>query len=516
MVRNIFSRKRKVSIFALFTITMVFLILVTVGLNWLMNHFFLETYYIYNKQNTILNGYDEINEACADGILEEESFDVPFQKICSNGNLGILIVQANSMTPYSEFPGAANLFRYNRILRSSYTDESEAWMQFSGLLTTTEGDSSHILTQTSDYVLERLEDSRMDAEYLVLIGTLTDGSRIFMKTALQSISESAAISNRFSVMTGVIAIVICAVLSLFLANVLANPMQQLNRLSRRMAKLDFNARYDERHGGIAEIDELGHHMNELSDTLEETITQLKKANNELQQDIAKKEEIDEMRKDFLSNVTHELKTPLALIQGYAEGLRDGINDDPESQQFYCDVIVDEAGKMNQMIRKLLTLNQLEFGNDVPEMDRFDLMELIQGVINASSLLIATEKITLEFANDGPVYVWGDEFKVEEVMTNYLSNAIHYCLGEKIIRITLEEQDGVLRTSVFNTGNPIPEEDIDKVWIKFFKVDKARTREYGGSGIGLSIVKAIMDSMHQQCGVVNHEDGVEFWMTLECR
>ena len=113
-----------------------------------------------------------------------------------------------------------------------------------------------------------------------------------------------------------------------------------------------------------------------------------------------------------------------------------------------------------------------------------------------------------------MYVWGDEFKVEEVITNYLSNAIHYCLEPKIIRITFEDRDELLRVSEVNTGSQIPEEDIDKVWIKFYKVDKARTREYGGSGIGLSIVKAIMDSFHRKCGVINHEDGVEFWMELE--
>ncbi|MDD6744220.1 MAG: HAMP domain-containing sensor histidine kinase, partial [Roseburia porci] len=218
--------------------------------------------------------------------------------------------------------------------------------------------------------------------------------------------------------------------------------------------------------------------------------------------------------EFLSNVSHELKTPLALIQGYAEGLQECINDDPESRNFYCDVIMDETDKMNKMVKKLLTLNQLEFGNEAVEMDRFDITELIQGVMNASSILAAQQEISINFYQDGPVYVWGDEFKVEEVITNYLSNAINHAEGEKRIDIRYTWLEQKVRVSVFNTGKPIPEEDIDKIWIKFYKVDKARTREYGGSGIGLSIVKAIMDSFHQQCGVINHEDGVEFWMELE--
>ena len=283
-------------------------------------------------------------------------------------------------------------------------------------------------------------------------------------------------------------------------------------ISRRMANLDFDVKYTS--GGEDEIGVLGHNFNQMSETLEQTISELKTANNELQKDIEKKEEIDEMRKEFLSNVSHELKTPIALIQGYAEGLQDNINDDEESRQFYCDVIIDEAGKMNQMVKKLLTLNQLEFGNDQVNMERFDLTSLIQGVIQSSQILAQQAEVEIMFHQTEPLHVWGDEFKVEEVITNYVTNAIHYAKNEKKIDIRCTQENGVIRTSVFNTGDAIPEEELNKIWIKFYKVDKARTREYGGSGIGLSIVKAIMESMNQQCGVKNYDNGVEFWFTLD--
>lgn len=219
----------------------------------------------------------------------------------------------------------------------------------------------------------------------------------------------------------------------------------------------------------------------------------------------------------MSNVSHELKTPIALIQGYAEGLQDGINDDDkESRQFYCEVIMDEANKMNKMVKKLLTLNQIEFGNNQTVMERFDLNDLIQGVLQSVDILVKQDGIQVVYENKEPISVWADEYQIEEVVTNYISNAIHHAAYEKRIEITVERREETVRVSVFNTGDRIPEDDLDKVWIKFYKVDKARTREYGGSGIGLSIVKAIMDAHNRECGVRNRENGVEFWFELDCK
>jgi signal transduction histidine kinase len=286
---------------------------------------------------------------------------------------------------------------------------------------------------------------------------------------------------------------------------------ELAEISKRMTALDFDAKFESE--GKNEIDVLGTHMNQLSETLEHTISELKTANNELRRDIEQKEKLDEMRKEFLSNVSHELKTPLALIQGYAEGLKDGISDDPESKEFYCEVIVDEAQKMNTMVRKLLTLNEMEFGQKNISMERFNVSELIEGVAQSHMLLINQKEGKLRIKVKNPLYVWSDELKIEEVLTNYISNACNHLDGERIIEIKAEEKDQKVRISVFNTGKQIPEEDMERIWDKFYKVDKAHTRAYGGSGIGLSIVKAAMESVNGTYGVKNYINGVEFWIEL---
>ena len=293
---------------------------------------------------------------------------------------------------------------------------------------------------------------------------------------------------------------------------ITKPILKLAEISERVKNLDFDAKYEGNEK--TEIAVLGNNINEMSEALEETISELRTANNELKKDIEKKNQIDEMRKEFLSNVSHELKTPIALIQGYAEGLKEGINDDAESREFYCDVIMDESAKMNTMVKKLLTLNQLEFGNEVVNMERFDVTALIKNYIASSDILLKQKGITVRMEDYEPVYVWGDEFRVEEVFMNYFTNAINYALREKVIDVKILCKDKKVRVSVFNTGNPIPEESLEHLWEKFYKVDKARTREYGGSGIGLSIVKAIMESMNQQYGVENYDNGVEFWFTLD--
>ena len=279
-----------------------------------------------------------------------------------------------------------------------------------------------------------------------------------------------------------------------------------------MVHLDFDVKYREH--ARNEIDLLGENINKLSASLEQSIGELKTANNELQKDIEKKERIDEMRKEFLANVSHELKTPIALIQGYAEGLMEGISDDPESRSFYCEVIMDEAAKMNNMVKKLLTLNQLEFGNDVVSMERFDVAALLDNYLQSAGILLRQKGIQARMEGPSPMYVWADEFKVEEVFANYFTNAVNHCQASREIVISLEEREGTVRVSVFNTGEAIPREALSHLWEKFYKVDKARTREYGGSGVGLSIVKAIMESLNQKYGVENREDGVVFWFELD--
>jgi signal transduction histidine kinase len=331
--------------------------------------------------------------------------------------------------------------------------------------------------------------------------------------AIQGIKDNVKISNTFITYVGIVILILGIGAAYGFSAYITNPIKELSNIAERMSKLDFDARY--KGNDKSEIGILGNSMNNMSAKLEENISQLKAANLELQRDIERKDKIEEMRTEFLSNVSHELKTPIALIQGYAEGLKEGISDDPESMDFYCDVIIDESNKMNHMVKKLLTLNQLEFGNEELVMERFDIIELITSIVHANELRASQKEIRIIFEpEEAHIDVWSDEYKIEEVITNYVTNAINHCEFDKIIKISVERHGTDVRVLVFNTGKNIPQEDIENIWQKFYKVDKARTREYGGNGIGLSIVKAIMDSYGKGYGAENLPDGVQFWFDLD--
>lgn len=467
----------------------------TILLCWFINNFFLGEYYISKKQNAMFATYQILNMAATNGTLSTDSFDIEFQKNCGKYNINYILLDAESKTLKTSTPDYSTYSQ--RLLNNLFGENAE---------------HQKLLETGEKYEIQIAEDDRTATEFLEMWGVLDNGNLFLFRSPLESIRESVKLANRFLGEVGIASAIISAVIVYLISRQITKPIEELTGISERMIHLDFDAKYTGK--SRTEIAQLGQNINELSYTLEQTISELKSANNELQRDIERKNKIDEMRKEFLANVSHELKTPIALIQGYAEGLKEGISDDEESRNFYCEVIMDEAAKMNNMVKKLMTLNELEFGNEKVEMERFDIVALIRNYLQASELLCRQKEIEVIMEAKNPVYVWADEFMVEEVFGNYFSNALNHIAGKRVIDVKLNRHDNLVRVSVFNTGEQIPEDSLPHIWDKFYKVDKARTRAYGGSGVGLSIVKAVMEALNQKYGAVNYDNGVEFWFELE--
>ncbi len=468
----------------------------------LINTWFLEGFYIRNKQTALVRVYNEMNDATKKGTLTSEKMLGELGELVEVGNISFVVVDGDNQA----------------LLTATQSDRKtqELFTQLMGYLLNKNQVRGEILKSSDRYQIHSATDVINKDEYIEMWGYLSNGNAFILRSPLESIRESVSLSNTFLIYITLIMACLGSVFVWFFTKRITNPILELTSLSARMANLDFDAKYVS--GGENEIGVLGENFNTMSEKLEETVSELKNANYELQKDIEKRKNIDTMRAEFIGNVSHELKTPIALIQGYAEGLKEGISDDPESRAFYCDVIMDEANKMNQLVKNLLTLNQLEFGEEEIAFERFDITELIRGIIQCNEILIQQKEAEVRFVCQEPIFVWSDEFKVEQVVRNYLSNALNHVENEKIIDIRISKMDGndKIRVSVFNTGKQIPNEELEHIWSKFYKVDKARTREYGGHGIGLSIVKAIMDSFQQDYGVVNYENGVAFWFELNLK
>lgn len=482
-------RKQFAAIFCL-------LMTATILLCWFLNSTFLEDYYLGNKQKALMSVYQVINKASNEGTINSEKFDIELQKNCEKNNISFIIMDTSS-----------------RTLKTSTHDYELLGRQLvDNIFGQNPMPAERVLEEGDNYELRITTDERTKTEVVEMWGILDNGNLYLLLSPLEGIRSSVKLANRFLAYVGISSAIVSALIILWVSGKIAKPIMELANISEKMIHLDFNAKYTGK--SKTEIALLGNNINELSYTLEKTISELKSANNELQRDIDKKNEIDEMRREFLSNVSHELKTPIALIQGYAEGLKEGISDDAESKDFYCDVIMDEAAKMNNVVKKLMTLNQLEFGNDTITMERFDLIALIKNYLQSTDILCKQKDVKLIMKEYPAIYVWADEFMVEEVFGNYFSNAMNHVAGNQVIHVKLEMKEKVVRVSVFNTGEPIPEDSIPRIWEKFYKVDKARTRTYGGSGVGLSIVKAMMEAINQNFGVNNYDNGVEFWFELE--
>lgn len=499
--------RQRYSIKIQFTIIFFFLMLGAVGACWIINGTFLERYYIREKKIALTQMYYAVNEAVNNNSIDSDEFDEEVMRSAGTENVSLIVMDEGSSTVklYASDGSAMVRRMWDNMFGKTPSIEEEDQVQSRYYI-------YKVLDKHDNYGISIIYDKRMGIQTMELYGVLDDGSFCLMSTFLESIRNSTEIANRFMGYIGIAVSLVGALLALFLAGKLTQPIRELTEISARMKKLDFSVKYNGK--SKTEIAELGQNINELSEILERTISELKTANNELREDIERKEKAEEMRQEFLSGVTHELKTPLALIKGYAEGLSEGIADDPESARFYTDVIVDEADKMNRLVARLLSLNQLEFGDAQFTMVRFDIVGFVRGCLQNVEMLAKQEGIRVNLENRPPLYVWADEFWTEEVFINYFSNAVNHCEGEKVIDIHFEEKENCVRVVVFNTGKPIPEESVPHIWEKFYKVDKARTREYGGSGVGLSVVKAIMEQMHQEYGVVNYDNGVSFWFELE--
>ncbi len=471
-----FFRSVAGKVFCVLTVCILALLMV----NWLLNTFAFARLYEREKETLLTEAY---NDAAA-VVAERADPESTLSHYHTDHDMSILI--------WSE----------HQVL---YTTDRRAGP---AVITVT-----HPAVTNGSFIIQNRSDSADMGDSMVLYGKTREGINITLQLPISDLQASTAITNRFLWWATLGTLALSCVTVFFLARVFTRPVRRLSGQAKRMAELDFSDRYTGE--GQDELAELGRSLNTVSETMEQSLSELKTANARLQSDVELTTRQNEARNRFIRNVSHELKTPISLIQTYAEGLHENIAADAADREFYCTVIEDEAQKLSQIIAKLTTLMQLESGGDELSIERFDLCALLTRLLQRHAPVFAERAVELPSLSEEPLFAWGDALLIEQVLTNYLTNALHHVTEGGEIRIGLQPTESkTVRVTVFNTGTPIPDEDLPHIWESFYKIDKARTRAYGGTGIGLSVVAAIMQAHRMPYGVRNTENGVEFFMELQ--
>ncbi len=464
------------------------IILLSIGL--LINKFFFYDYYLSKEKQEIVQFAEDLNTSYSDTEKAGEIIDA------------FVLKKQASVRIYS---GDDNFdFSFNMMMHSELNGKGQG-----------KGNNRRItlphgieVDLTKDgYVFFDFEHDDIRTQLLGLIYELDGGDRVLITLPFEGINQTADIAIQFNIIIVSILLAVAMVIVIFLSKGMTKPIIQLSSMTKKISELDFSESYKGKSND--EIGLLGENINVMSFALENALSELKTANNQLKLDIEEKEKNVQMRKTLIANISHELKTPIALVMSYSEGLSENFELDKDKKDYYLNVISKEAEHMDALVRDLLDLTELEYDAFKLDLNTLDISSLLDEVIDRYAYLIKEKKIKVELDKDDIIEVLADKKRLEQAVTNLILNAIEYTTEEGLLKIKVDNG----RVSIFNSGSQIPESDLERIWTSFYKSKKLKDRRIGGSGIGLSIVRAIIDKHQGTYGAYNEINGVTFWFEL---
>ena len=481
------SRKVRVKLFAvLLAVLALFLIVINLlSYPLLMRTFTNST---YREMRNIANTLDSL-------VPDPTTYYIDIFVMAKNHNMDIEITDEDGFLVYTTV-GSGSALSSERFSSSGMTASQYSSMQES--------------ENKQTYGLKNLEIKKRaatSADYFVYAGNIHESDRLYIYYAVASVKSVVETADRVYSVFSIAVVTLLGIVFFIIVSRFLKPVEEMNNVTKDMAQLNFERKCNDY--GSDEIGELGRNINILSNTLDTTLDDLKDKNEQLEKDIELRLALDNARKSFISNVSHELKTPIAIISGYAEGLYEGISGDPEVIREYCGIINEESKKMNDLVLELLELSKLESKAAAFEPVSYCIGEDVRSLLE--HLTLQTESAGIKVINKVPedLMCYAQKDKIEIVLRNYITNAISHCSGEKRIVISSRDFGKSTEISVFNTGENIAEEDIGEIWDSFYRADKAHGRSENRFGLGLSIVKSIMENHSCHYGVENMEAGVRF-------
>lgn len=432
------------------------------------NSIYLEKFYIKNKKEKLV----ELGK-----ILVDPKYVIDFQNLEMHSNVAILIKKNQEL----------------------YRLETES------ILSKGEIDSIAEKLKDNEYVFEEITLLDYRGKVLILFMPYRSDRYIEIITPLSFIQEGLEISTRYHLLIIVLALIIGSSMSFIFSKKMTDPILEIKEITQKISELDFNRKFEK--DSKDEIGELGYSINRMGETLEKSIDELNKVNKKLMIDIENEKRLDKLRKEFIASVSHELKTPISIIQGYAQGLVENVANE-EDKNFYCEVIMEESLKMDSLVKELLLISQMESGYFKMDIEEVNFYPMIKDIRDKYS----SKYKKIIYNGSKEIFVLCDEKYIERVLDNLVVNALKYSSGERDVIISTEDLGNKERIIVSNETDRLTEGDFDSIWTPFYRLDKVRDRD--GHGLGLSIVRGILENHKSKFGVYFSEDKVvNFWFEL---
>lgn len=476
------------------------LITLFLGSVLIINIFFLDDIFIFGSRQAMEKGFAELNDAARLGTLNEDSVDEYAFRFglfvgvfSSEGEL-----QYNAGLPRVRPEGGSDgkppFTGVGNAVKSGLTTDMETLFQR--------------FAQEAQNGRLFLTEKRAEARHsLVLIGKLDTGQLLVMKKPVMPLKESSQIATVFIMASGAVVLLVGSIGVFLVSGRVTAPILAMDRVARKMANLDFSEAVAIRNRD--ELGTLGSSLQSMSDSLSSALRELEVANARLLADIEQERRLDQMRRRFISNVSHELRTPLSMIQGYADGLRHGVAQEPEQVEGYCDVIVEETKRMNALIKDMLDLSSYDAGAFSVRVHDFDLMVLVRKTLERYQAMFGQQDVSLVAEGPEPFCVRADARRIDQALTNFLTNALRHTPPGGVVRVTAGETAEEVRLEVFNSGPPISDQELESIWLPFNRGMREEQSDAPGFGLGLAIVQAIAQAHQGSSYVQNSEGGVTF-------
>lgn len=449
------------SMFAIF----IFIIL------WFMQVIFLQNYYTTMKKNEVRKTAEKIEDKYDSKELIDTINRIAYKDMFSIS----LLDNIGNVLYNSELQNKDPITTHTNI----YIDSSEV--------------ISEMLQSNQKSVEYTTKITKFNSQIFIYCKEINDGNNyILLATPIDPInSTTSVLANQLKYIT-IISLICSFIVSIFLSNKLTKPISKMAKSAQKLKDGDYNVMFER--GYYTEIDNLASTLNSATNELGKT---------------------DTLRKELIANVSHDLRTPLTMIKAYAEMIRDLSGNDEEKRNEHLKVIIDETNRLTRLINDMMDLSKLESGVITIKKNDFDIIETIAILLKNFEMIYEKDGYTFKFDYENPIYVYGDETKIEQVIYNLINNAVNYSDDDKRIIIKLIQDKKNVKVQIIDHGRGISKEKLPYIWDRYYKIGEIHKTAKTGTGLGLSIVKNILEKHGQKYGVESQENvGSTFWFDLE--